>query len=235
AAQMAFKFQNPAVTPVFTAGLSLGEYSALVSAGSLSIDNSLKLVSKRARFMKEASLKNPGKMLAIIGLSRQEVAEISGLSGAQIANLNSPAQIVVSGTNSQIEHAERLAREKGAKKAVVLKIEGPYHSRLMDEAAVLLEEELTKIEIKKPLVPVVANVTASCEETSEDIKSNLVKQLNHKTLWEDSIRLMISKGIKDFVEIGPGKVLKGILRRIDQDLTVYSIEKTADLDKLLNC
>ncbi|MEA3328553.1 MAG: ACP S-malonyltransferase [Candidatus Omnitrophota bacterium] len=230
----ALQLQNQTLKPKLVAGLSLGEYSALVAAKSLSIEDSLVLVRKRAQLMSEASLKNPGKMAAIIGLSEQKVEEICRLSGSQIANLNSPGQIVVSGTNLEIENVVKLAGEKGAKRTVILKIEGPYHCHLMDQAAEGLGQELAKVEIAKPRVPIVANVTGACEDSPQEIKSNLKEQLTCKTLWEKSIHLMISQGITNFVEIGPGKVLKGLLRRIDQDLKVYNVEKTEDLDKLLN-
>ncbi len=221
----------PAATPGVVAGLSLGEYSALVAAGSLSAEDSVRLVKKRAEFMKEASGKNPGKMLAIIGLSREEVSQICRATNAQIANLNCPNQVVISGTNLQIEKAAGLSKQKGAK-IVALEVEGPFHSHLMDSAAKKLEGILAVTKISPPRVPIIANVTADYENSPETIKQNLADQVNHNTLWEDSIRLIARQGIKTFIEIGPGKVLKGLLRRIDKDLRVYSIERPADLNKL---
>ena len=222
----------PATTPGVVAGLSLGEYSALVAAGSLSAEDSIRLVKKRAEFMKEASGKNPGKMLAIIGLSREEVSQICQATDTQIANLNCPNQVVISGTHLQIEKAAGLSEQKGAKKIVALEVEGPFHSHLMDSAAKKLEGVLAETKISPPRVPIIANVTADYENSPETIKQNLANQVNHNTLWEDSIRLIAKQGIKTFIEIGPGKVLKGLLRRIDNDLKVYNIEKPADFNKL---
>ena len=196
------------------------------------MEDSFGLVKKRAEFMKEASLKNPGGMLAIIGLSREEVTQICQSTDAQIANLNCPNQVIISGTRSRIEEAAELSKQKGAKKIVVLKVEGPFHSHLMDNAAEKLTGVLAEIKISPPRVPIVANVTADYEDSPETIKQNLINQVNHNTLWEDSVRRIASQGIKTFIEIGPGKVLKGLLRRINKDLEVYSIENPADLNKL---
>ena len=228
----ALRILSPALNPEVVAGLSLGEYSALVAAGSLSVEDSFMLVKKRAEFMKEASLKNPGGMLAIIGLSRKDLTQICQSTNAQIANLNCPNQVIISGTHSQIEKAAELSLAKGAKKIVALKVEGPFHSRLMDDAAKKLDGVLAETKILPPRIPIVANVTANYEDSPEAIKQNLSNQVNHNTLWEDSIRKIVSRGIKTFIEIGPGKVLKGLLRRIDKDLEVYNVEKPADLDKL---
>jgi len=228
----ALKLLPTTTTPEVVAGLSLGEYSALVAAGSLSVEDSFTLVKKRAEFMKEASLENPGGMLAIIGLSRKEVTQICQSTDAQIANLNCPNQVIISGTNSQIEKAAELSKQKGAKKIVVLKVEGPFHSHLMDDAAKKLNGVLAGIKISPPRVPIVANVSADYEDSPETIKQNLSNQVNHNTLWEDSVRRIASQGVKTFIEIGPGKVLKGLLRRIDKGLEVYNIERPADLNKL---
>ncbi len=228
----ALKLLPPATSPEVVAGLSLGEYSALVAAGSLSVEDSFTLVKKRAEFMKEASLKNPGGMLAIIGLSRKEVTQVCQSTNAQIANLNCPNQVIISGTNLEIKKAAEASLEKGAKKIVALKVEGPFHSRLMDNAAKKLEGVLAGIKISPPRVPIVANVTADYEDSPETIKQNLIDQVNHNTLWEDSVKRIASRGIKTFIEIGPGKVLKGLLRRINKDLEAYNIEKPADLNKL---
>ena len=228
----ALKLLPTTTTPEVVAGLSLGEYSALVAAGSLSVEDSFTLVKKRAEFMKEASLENPGGMLAIIGLSRKEVTQICQSTDAQIANLNCPNQVIISGTNSQIEMAAELSKQKGAKKIVVLKVEGPFHSHLMDDAAKKLNGVLAGIKISPPRVPIVANVSADYEDSPETIKQNLSNQVNHNTLWEDSVRRIASQGVKTFIEIGPGKVLKGLLRRIDKDLKVYNIERPADFINL---
>ena len=228
----ALKLLPVAITPEVVTGLSLGEYSALVAAGSLSVEDSFRLVNKRAEFMKEASLENPGGMLAVIGLSHQEVKQICQLADAQIANLNCPNQIIISGTNLQIKKATELSKQKGAKKIVALKVEGPFHSYLMDDAAKKLSGVLAEIKILPPRVPIVANVTADYEDSPEAIKQNLSDQVNHNTFWEDSIRRISGQGIKTFIEIGPGKVLKGLLRRINKDLEVYNIERPDDLNKL---
>ncbi len=221
--------QGKNIAPSACAGLSLGEYSALVAAGCLPFKDAVKLVRQRGQFMEEASLENPGKMAAIMGLELGAVEEITKETGSQIANLNCPGQVIISGSSEAVEKAIELAKQKGHVKSVFLAVSGPFHSSLMKRASERLSQELNKINLSKPVIPFISNVTATYIDDVSAIKKNLALQVNHRTLWESSIRLMMKDGITEFYEIGPGSVLKGLLRKIDSTLTVYNIEKSADI------
>ena len=214
---------------VACAGLSLGELTSLVAANSIEFSDAVKLVRRRGELMEQASQKNPGSMASIIGLSFKDLEPACKESGAEIANLNCPGQIVISGTKESVEKAMALATEKGAKKAIPLKVSGGFHSSLMKEAAELFKLELDKIKFSSPQIRVISNVTADYERSPDEIKANLVKQLFSPVRWEESIRKIASQGVDAFYEIGPGKILKGLLRRIDPNLKVCNIEKTQDL------
>ncbi|MCX5709848.1 MAG: ACP S-malonyltransferase [Candidatus Omnitrophica bacterium] len=213
----------------FTAGLSLGEYSALVAAGAVSLEEALLLVRKRGEFMEEEARKRPGKMLSIIGLSADAVKQVCAESGTEIANLNCPGQIVISGGPAEIQKALELAKVKGARLAIPLEVSGAFHSSFMQGASVKLAAELEKIKINNPVIPVVSNVTAKPVSSAKEIKDNLVKQVASSVLWEDSMRFILSQGITQFYEFGPGKVLKGLMRRIDAAVTVTTVEKKEDI------
>lgn len=217
---------------VACAGLSLGELTALVAANSICFPDAVRLVRKRGELMEEASKKNPGSMASIIGLSLNDLKSVCHESGAEIANLNCPGQIVITGKKESVDKAMALSVEKGAKKAIPLNVSGPFHSSLMKEASEEFRKELEKVNFLNPGISVVTNVTADYEKTPDEIKENLVKQLSSSVLWEASIRKIASQGVDAFFEIGPGKVLKGLLRRIDKDLKVYNIEKTEDLSSI---
>ncbi|MFH1355165.1 MAG: ACP S-malonyltransferase [Candidatus Omnitrophota bacterium] len=221
----------------FTAGLSLGEYSALVASGVLKFEDAVRIVRKRADLMNKAAIKNPGKMAAIIGLNVGIVKEICfNTGGVEIANLNCPGQIVISGKKDSVDKARDLALEKGAKRAVDLDVSGAFHSALMWEAA---QEFKSFIKDNLPLdeskFPVVSNVDALPKYKIVQFTESLVKQIHSAVLWEDSMRFMLSGGITKFYEFGPGKVLKGLLRRIDPKAEVINIEKKEDIVKLSNC
>lgn len=200
--------------PQFTAGLSLGEYSALVAAGVLSFEDAVYLVRKRGQFMEEAAKNNPGKMLSVIGLSKEIVEEICKESGCEVANLNCPGQIVISGRVEQINQAAELAKNKEAKRAIVLDVSGAFHCSLMKEAELKLSQEIQKFKFNVPKFPVVSNVTAKGEIEPQNILSNLIRQVSSSTYWQDSISFMATKGVSRFFEIGPGTVLKGLNKRI---------------------
>lgn len=214
------------------AGLSLGEYSALVCAGSLDFAEAVVLVRDRGRFMEEASRKNPGQMASVIGLSQGLVEEIARESGCEIANLNCPGQVVISGRNGKIEAAIEAARRQGAKRAVTLQVRGPFHSSLMIEAAEKLSSRLKEIALSAPGAAFVANVSAQYLSSPEQIRESLSAQVKCSTRWENSIRLLMGDGIRTYFEIGPGKVLRGLLRRIDPELKVYNIETAEDIRRL---
>ncbi|MBL7157329.1 MAG: ACP S-malonyltransferase [Candidatus Omnitrophica bacterium] len=220
-------------TPNFALGLSLGEYTALVASGSLSFEDGVKLVRKRGQFMKKASEKNPGKMASIIGMELGELEKLCKGFGCEIANLNCPGQVVISGSTSSVELAANMAKEKGAKRAITLDVSGAFHSSLMEPAKEKLEKEINTITFNTPEYPIICNVTAKPTRDPEEIKQNLITQVTSKTLFNDSINYVASQGIKTYLEIGPGTVLKGLLRRIDKSLNVINLEKPADFSALL--
>lgn len=229
AALRALESQNIGVGASACAGLSLGELTSLVAAKGISFTDAVKLVRRRGELMEEASLKKPGIMASIIGLSFEDLAGICNETGAEIANLNCPGQIVISGKKESVDKAISLSMQKGAKKAIALNVSGGFHSSLMKEAAEALKIELNKINFSPPEPGVVSNVTADYERSPDEIKKNLVKQLYSPVRWEDSINRIAGEGVDTFFEIGPGRVLKGLLRRIDKNLKVYNIEKTGDV------
>lgn len=217
------------ISPVAVLGLSLGEYTALVCAGSLGFEDAVALVRKRGRFMEEASRQNPGTMASVIGLSLEETRKVCMEAGAEVANLNCPGQIVISGAKEKVEAASDLARQRGGKRVIPLDVNGAFHSSLMQPAADRLRAEIDSIEVKTPKIKVVTNVSAKYELTPKEIKDNLVSQVRSPVLWEDSIRYLAEQGVKRFVEVGPGKVLSGLLRRIDPALESYNVESPADI------
>jgi [acyl-carrier-protein] S-malonyltransferase len=213
----------------YAAGLSLGEYSALVASEAIGFEDAVHLVRCRGKFMEEEAAKKPGKMASLIGLELDAARKLCADTGAEIANINSPGQIVISGGPKEIEEAQKLAQERGAKRAIVLDVSGAFHSSFMKDAALKLSGELDKIKINKPKINFISNVTAKPVDSPEEIKANLIKQVASGVLWEDSMKFILSKGVKNFIEFGPNKVLKGLMRRIDADAQVRNIEKKEDL------
>lgn len=216
--------------PIYMAGHSLGEYSALVAADGIEFKEALRIVQQRAKFMQEAAEKNHGGMVAILGLERIEVEKICKEESIEIANINCPGQIVISGTKEYLEKAVQKALTSGAKKTIPLAVSGAFHSSLMIPAQEKLANVLNNAKIKNLQRPVIANVTAKPVLNSDEIKQSLTRQISNSVLWEDSIKFMIKEGIKTFIEIGPGRVLKGLIRRIDSNVEVKNIEKMNDLE-----
>ncbi len=218
------------VTPVYTAGLSLGQYSALVASGVMSFPDALRLVRKRAELMDEAARRFPGKMCAIIGLDRTTVKSICLSSGnVEIANLNAPGQIVISGEKEAVDTAKAKAQEAKAKMVLELEVSGAFHSRLMWEAAMEFKPVVNSTAMNPPSVPVVCNVDAMPKFKVAQIADNLVDQIYKSVLWEDSMRFILSQGVTKFYEFGPGRVLKGLMRRIEPSAEVTVIEKKEDI------
>lgn len=215
----------------FIGGLSLGEWTALVVAQSISFEQGLLLVQKRAQFMEEACQERQSGMVSVIGLSEQQVEEISRQCDAEIANLNCPGQIVVSAESKNLKKVVDLVKQKKGK-AIILKTNGGFHSSMMDSAAERLKRELEKTEILPAKIPVVSNFSADLENSPEEIKRNLIKQINHRTRWQDCVRLMLKKGVDTFLEIGPGKVLTKLLARIAPSAKGYNVEDKRSLEKL---
>jgi [acyl-carrier-protein] S-malonyltransferase len=216
----------------FVAGLSLGEYSGLVASQSLRFQDVLRLVRLRAELMEEAANNNPGKMAAIIGLRNEEVKSVcANLDGAQIANLNCPGQVVISGKKEAVDKAKELLIQKGAKRAVDLEVSGAFHSSLMQSAAEKFKRVLEEVKFSDPRIPLVSNVDARGHSQSREIRENLEKQICNSVLWEDSMRFIISQKVNQFYELGPGKVLKGLMRKIDNNIDVINIEKKEDIER----
>ncbi|MCL2623382.1 MAG: ACP S-malonyltransferase [Planctomycetaceae bacterium] len=211
-----------------TAGLSLGEYTALVFAGTLSFEDGLKLVQKRGRAMQDAADATPGGMVSILGLERCQVEElcdkVRGDGTLQIANLLCPGNIVISGTNDACERAAELAAEMGAMKAVPLAVAGAFHTQIMQPVVAILSETLAKIELKTPTLSVISNVDARPHSDQEEIRAILIKQVVQPVLWETSMQYLIEQGFDTFYEVGPGRVLRGLLRRIDRKAVCHSVE-----------
>lgn len=218
-----------AFTPKFSMGLSLGEYTALVGAGSISFEDALVLVRKRGEFMEEASKKNPGKMACVIGMEISAVEALCKGFGCEVANLNCPGQIVVSGKTNNIELFASFAKDKGAKRVIMLDVSGPFHSSLMAGARDKLKDFIEKVRIDTPRIPFISNVDAQVQSEPDKIKENLISQVVSRTLWEESMRLAVRSGVKTFLEIGPGQVLKGIAKKIDPKLEVKKLETSQDM------
>jgi [acyl-carrier-protein] S-malonyltransferase len=225
------------IKPAVVAGHSLGEYSALVAAGVLSLRDAVKVTEKRGLFMQEAVPEGKGLMAAILGLERKKVEDIcmSLRSGyAAPANYNCPGQIVVAGEKHAVEEAVERSRHAGAKRAIPLEVSAPSHCRLMDSASKKLSDLLDTLSFNNAIVPVVNNADAVFLTDVTRIKESLVRQLNCPILWEDSVRAIIDSGVTTFLEVGPGKVLSGLIRRIDPSATVSSIGDIGSLEKTLS-
>lgn len=226
------------VQPDYLAGHSLGEYSALVMAGALSVKDGATIVHKRGKFMNEAVPAGQGAMAAILGMEPgplEEVTDAITASGhpVQIANLNCPGQIVISGTAEGVRLASESAKENGAKRAIPLAVSGPFHSSLMRPASSKLAVELAMISVNTPKVPVIANVTAEPVTTAEPIRQLLIEQVTAPVRWEESVRKMIDLGVDTFIECGPGNVLSGLVKKIDRSVTTLSVHDSESLVKTI--
>ncbi len=217
----------------FTAGHSLGEYTALVASGVLSFRDALKLVVLRGRLMESAAKLSPGGMLALIGVSEELAESICRASDTEISNLNSPQQVVISGHKDKLEAAATIAREKGVRKIIPLKVNGAFHSRLMAPAAEGLKKALDDLRYNEPSPPVVANSSAQPLTTHNQIKQELEIQLLKPVLWQKSVEYMNNEGVTTFIEFGPGQVLTGLIKRIIPDARVYNISDLSNITESL--
>ena len=208
--------------PAFMAGHSLGEYSALVAAGAMSLEAGLSLLDTRARLMAESGRNNPGTLAAILGLEADAVRAVCVESGVDICNLNLPAQIVVGGTRQAVEKAMELARGRGAR-ATELNVSGAFHSRLMAPAAEGLAGAIAEVAVCAPAVPVVANASAQVMRSEGDVRDELRRQVASTVLWHDSVTLVAAAGVSTFIEFGPGRVLTGMVKRLFPDATLINI------------
>jgi [acyl-carrier-protein] S-malonyltransferase len=216
-----------------TAGHSLGEYSALVAAGALTFEDGLKLVRLRGELMQQAGTEHPGTMAAIVGLDSKVVKELcdeASINGiVQMANFNSPGQVVISGSLVGVQKVMELAKTRSAKIVKELPVSGAFHSPLMGSAQAGLKAALDRTEIRDAAVPVYANVTARPMRFADEIRTLLIRQLISPVQWEESVRRMITDGAATFIEIGPGKVLQGLVKRINGDVKTIGIEKLNDI------
>jgi [acyl-carrier-protein] S-malonyltransferase len=222
--------------PSVVAGHSLGEYSALVAAGVLTLKDAVKLTEKRGHFMQEAVPEGKGLMAAVLGLDRERVQGIckSLQTGyASPANYNCPGQIVIAGEKSAVEEAIELCKHAGAKRAVQLSVSVPSHCKLMEGASARLASLLDEIDFRDAVIPLVNNADAAFLTDSEKIKSSLVRQLSSPLLWEDSIKAIADWAVDYFIEAGPGKILSGLIRRIDPSARILNVEDMKSLDRTL--
>lgn len=212
--------------PLFVAGHSLGEYSALVAAGALTFEDAVRLVAERGRLMNEvgSTLDEPTGMAAILGLDDEAAAEVCLEAGVDLANLNAPGQVVISGSASGIEKATGLAKAKGARRVIPLQVSGAFHSRWMRAMSEEFSRSIEATPLATPHIPVVANVTALSVASAEDIRRLLREQTYSPVRWVGSVRYMADNGVSKFIEIGPGKVLSGLVKRIAPDAEVLSSE-----------
>ena len=222
----------------YAAGHSLGEYSALVAAGALSFEDACLAVRKRGQWMEEAVPKGKGTMAAVLGMEREDLVavtkEASESAGAvQPANYNSPGQIVISGTAAGVEAASELAKERGAKRVIPLSVSGPFHSSLMKPAAEKMKKHLQQVTISQPYIPVIANVTAKEVTDGEEIRNLLYEQIYSPVLWEDTIHKLVDEGVDTFIELGPGKVLSGLVKKVSRRATVLPVYDVETLEKAI--
>lgn len=225
----------------YVAGLSLGEYSAHAVSGTMSFEEAVKLVRKRGKFMTEAVPKGEGAMCAVLSLEAEKIQEacdeVSGIGRCMIANYNAPGQIVIAGDKEAVEKAAELVKEKGAKRAVMLNVSGPFHTSLLKPAADKLNEELNKIELSNMTIPVITNLTAEIVEDKSQVVDILTKQVMNPVKWEQSVKKMIELGVDTFVEMGPGKTLSSFVKKaakeVGADVAIYNVEDLKTLEKAI--
>ena len=227
--------EEKGIKPGFVAGHSLGEYSAHVAAGTISFAEAVRTVRNRGKYMQEAVPVGTGAMAAILGMSLDAVGAVCGDASqgevCEPANINSPDQIVISGHAAAVERAVKLAQERGAKRAILLPVSAPFHCSLMKPAQERLAVDLQKLEFAAPKIPVVCNVYAKPVEDAESAREALVRQVTGSVKWSDSMQLLIARGVQTFIEVGPGKVLCGLMRQIDRSKKCLNVEDEASLQK----
>jgi [acyl-carrier-protein] S-malonyltransferase len=227
------------VKPDFTLGHSLGEYSALVASDVLSFEEGVQIVHERGLFMNEAVPAGEGAMAAILGMGEEALTAVTNAvtsegNPVQLANLNCPGQIVISGTKLGVEKACVQAKGAGAKRAIPLDVSGPFHSELMRPAAFKLQEALSKLDMKDTMIPVISNVTAQPNMIANDMKELLVSQLYSPVRFEECIRTLLSEGVTTFIECGPGKVLSGLVKKIDRSANIYPAYDIETIQEVIN-
>lgn len=229
--------EKEGITPRFVAGHSLGEYTALVAAGSLAFEEALKLVRRRGILMEEAVPAGQGTMAAVLGVDLEKVEavcrEVSGSDVVEVANINSPGQVVISGSKEGVLSAINAFRKNGARKVIPLAVSGPFHSSLMQPVAKTFEEDLDQATFRDPSVPVICNVGASLVKKKEQVRTLLARQIYSRVEWEPSMRKLLSLGVTRFVEVGPGRVLTSLMKKIDKGADVHYVEDGPSLERLV--
>lgn len=220
----------PKLTPLAAAGLSLGEFTAHAAAGTFSLEDGLRIVGKRGAFMEEACLATQGAMAALIGGDEDQVRALAEAAYVDVANLNAPGQIVLSGSSVNIDLAVAKAKDFGIRRAIKLNVAGAYHSRLMQSAQEKLSAELSVMEFKTPTIPVVCNYAAKAVSEAAEIRTMLEKQVTGSVRWTASILELISMGHRNFLELGPGKIIAGLVAKIDKDAVVHSVDDMPSLE-----
>ena len=224
--------ENAGIVPDVTAGLSLGEYNALTAAEVMSADDAIISVRQRGIFMQEAVPTGIGAMAAILALDAEVIEHVlSTMKDVWIANYNCPGQIVISGKKEAVEEACMKLKEAGAKRTVLLNVSGPFHSKMLEGAGEKLGTVLDAIEIRKPVIPYVANVTAEYVTEADVIKPLLMKQVSSSVRWQQSVETMIRDGVDTFVEIGPGKTLSGFIKKISREVKILNVGTLEDIEK----
>ncbi len=209
--------------PSFVAGHSLGEYTALAAAGVLDFATTVYLARERGRLMYEAGLRKPGGMVAVIGLDEASLAEVCGETDTRIANTNCPGQLVISGAKENLTKAADLTKAKGAHRVIPLAVSGAFHTPLMQSAVDGMSEIIATLPFHEPLIPIIANTTAQPITTAEQVEAELLRQLCNGVQWQRSVEYMVNDGVSTFIEIGPGKVLSGLIKRINKDVKTLNI------------
>lgn len=231
-------FTKSGIKPEFTAGHSLGEYSALVCAEAISFEDAVWLVEKRGQYMADAVPPGEGTMAAVLGLPEENIdalcAAASKIGLVEPANYNCPGQLVVAGKTEGIKEVIRIAKEFGAKRALELSVSGPFHSSLLEPASHKLLKSMDEVTFYDPKIKVVANVSAKEVGTKEEVKNALFTQVNNSVKWEQSVRYMINQGVDTFVEIGSGKVLTGLVKKISSEVKVFNVENIESMDKTIS-
>ncbi|MEO6034146.1 MAG: ACP S-malonyltransferase [Verrucomicrobiota bacterium] len=222
----------PDLTFQATAGLSLGEFTSLAAAGVLSFEDGLRVVRERGKFMQEACETTKGGMAAIIGLDEAPAREVCFEAGVELANLNCPGQIVISGASEKISKACDRAKAKGAKRALPLPVAGAYHSKLMASAQPKLKSILATVAFNEPSVPVISNVTAEPHGVAGEIREMLVAQVTSSVRWEESMRFLLAQGFTRFIELGPGTALSGFMKRIDKNAQMQNVADVTSLESI---
>ena len=217
----------PPGEPAFVAGHSLGEYTALAAAQALSLEDGLRLVAERGRLMQEAGQQNPGAMAAILGLDEVAASAVCRDTKAEICNLNAPGQVVIGGTPEAVEAAMALALERGAQRGIRLKVGGAFHTSLMAPAAEGMARALDATPLRDPRVPVIANTTAEPLTTAETLREELIQQLTRPVQWQRSVEALRAQDVAGVIEFGPGRVLTGLVRRIDRSLSLRNVSDVA--------